>query len=414
MVAATHEEWSADLLNPFFEGFGDHLTVTGLAPATVDYRLRVAYQFGRWLEDSGRGFESIDSDVIQEFIKTKDRATYAGCTYQSMLGQLLLFLRMVHRVPPQPLEELPPANALDELLELWSRYLIEGRGLAPASAYLYTSFGRSFLSRVAGDDALLLKTAVTAESVTTFMVARSAEVSAGRLEAEASHLRSLLGFLFSRGLVGDLVHSVPSVASRRNCGVPKVLSADMVEGIGREIGTYPGTHYRNLAILALLAELGLRAQEVVDLKFEDIDWRSGTMVVRGKGSYREILPLTPTTGQALAGYLKHDTHRGPEERHVFHSAVGAYGPLGVNGVKKAVCNAANRAGFGPMGPHRFRHTLASRTLNAGASMEEVSQLLRHRSIKSTSIYAKVDFERLRLVVRPWPDLTIRSWNGGAS
>jgi hypothetical protein len=84
MVAATHEEWSADLLNPFFEGFGDHLTVTGLAPATMDYMLRVAHQFGRWLEDSGRCFESIDSDVIQEFIKTKNRATYAGCTYQSM------------------------------------------------------------------------------------------------------------------------------------------------------------------------------------------------------------------------------------------------------------------------------------------------------------------------------------------
>lgn len=257
MVAASHEEWSADLLNPFFEGFGDHLTVTGLAPATVDYRVRVAYQFGRWLEDSGRCFESIDSDVIQEFIKTKNRATYAGCTYQSMLGQLLLFLRMVHRVPAQTPEELPcPAKALGGLLESWSRYLVEGRGLAPASAYLYTSFGRSFLSRVAGEDALLLKTAVTAESVTTFMVARGSEVSAGRLEAEASHLRSLLGFLFSRGLVGDVVHSVPSVASRRNCGVPKVLSADMVKGIGREIGTHPGTHYRNLAILALLAELG--------------------------------------------------------------------------------------------------------------------------------------------------------------
>ena len=248
----------------------------------------------------------------------------------------------------------------------WSRYLVEDRGITSASARIYTGSGRTFLDRVAGQDMSDLRAKVTAESVTAYMVSRSAEVATGRLEAEASHLRQLLGFLHTQDLVDDLGGVVPSVPSYRYGEVPKTLSEDEVQGIAREMGARPGTHYRNLAILALISGLGLRAGEVADLRFEDIDWRAGIIVVRGKGHYRDAMPLPPAVGLALAEYLTHDTHRGPGERHLFHTAVGAFGPLRVSGVKHTVSSAAARAGCGPIGPHRFRHALASRTLNAGA------------------------------------------------
>ena len=343
-----------------------------------------------------------------------DHESYAGCPYQKLLGQLLVFLRTVHRIPPLLPETKPGTGALDGLIQSWSRYLVEDRGIAPASARIYTTAGRIFLSRVAGQDISGLRAKVTAESVTTYMVSRSSQVSTGRLESEASQLRQLLGFLHSQDLVDDLAGVVPAVPSYRYGGVPQTLSEDEVQGITREMGARPGTHYRNLAILALISGLGLRAGEVADLRFEDIDWRAGIIVVRGKGHYRDALPLPPAVGLVLTDYLRHDTHRGPGERHVFHTAVGAFGPLRASGVKHTVSSAAARAGCGPIGPHRFRHALASRTLNAGASMEEVSQLLRHRSLESTGIYAKVDFERLRQVARSWPGPATMSWMGAGS
>lgn len=414
MALRTDHDWAVEHLNPFFEGFEEHLIAKGLAPQTVAYRLRAADTFGRWLVGSGRRFDSIDEQLIQDFVRDRDQKSYGGCPYQNLLGQLLFFLRMVHRIPPLPPATAPRAGAWDGLLESWSRYLVQDRGIAPASARIYTTFGRFFLARVAGKDLSGLGAKVTAESVTTFMVSRSAEVSGGHLEAEASHLRQLLGFLHSQGLVDDVGGVVPSVRSYRYGGVPKALSENEVRAITREMGASPGTRYRNLAILALLSGLGLRAGEVADLRLEDIAWRAGIIVVRGKGHYRDALPLPPGVGLALAEYLAHDTHRGPGERHVFHTAVGAFGPLRANGVKHTVSSAAARAGCGPIGPHRFRHALASRALNAGSSMEEVSQLLRHRSLESTGIYAKVDFERLRQVARPWPGPVTMSWLGAGS
>lgn len=397
--------WSIEMLDPFFGGFEEFLTARGASPLNLHYRLRATDLFGDWMKASGRTLESIDEASVDEFMRRQVKPLYKSTTMRGWLTPLLAYLRSVERIPARVPETPPVAGSAERYLQAWSRFLLEERGLGATSVSHHVHFGRIFLSWFGQEAPLRLEERVTADSVTAFILSRRAQVPVGSAANEASLLRSLLRFLHAQGLVGDLAGIVPSVRSRRDSGVPKVLATEAVEGITREIGAFPRTHYRNLAMLALVSNLGLRAHEVTDLLLEDIDWRAGTVQIRGKGGFRDSMPLPVEVGEALSDYLEHDTHRGPGERHLFHTAIGFFGPISASSLKGAVQDASRRAGHGPTGPHRFRHTLASRTLNAGASMEEVSQLLRHRSLTSTTIYAKVDFERLGQVARPWPGPT---------
>jgi integrase len=141
-------------------------------------------------------------------------------------------------------------------------------------------------------------------------------------------------------------------------------------------------------MLTLLARLGLRAGEVAALTLEDIDWRAGEITVRGKGSRAERLPLPADAGEAVTGYLR-DGRPEPFEgaRQVFLRARAPHRALTAGGVSGAVCTAGQRAGIGPVRAHRLRHSAATGMLAAGASLTEIGQVLRHRRLLSTAIYA---------------------------
>jgi integrase len=158
-------------------------------------------------------------------------------------------------------------------------------------------------------------------------------------------------------------------------------------------------------MLLLLARLGLRPGEVARLELDDIDWAAGEIVVPGKGRFHDRLPLPEDVGEALALYLRHDRGSSPSRRvflRIHAPYVGLAGPCAVCAVARG---ALRRAGLTPRGrvaAHVFRHSLATRMIRRGASLGEISQVLRHRSVVTTQIYAKVDFEALRGVARPWP------------
>jgi len=158
---------------------------------------------------------------------------------------------------------------------------------------------------------------------------------------------------------------------------------------------------RDYAILVLLVRLGLRAAEVSALRLDDIDWRAGELVVRGKARTEERLPLPADVGAAIAGYLQRGRPR-RAEREVFLRACAPLRGLTPDGVGEVVRAASERAGLGSFGSHRLRHTAATQMLQAGASLPEVAQVLRHRTIATTVIYAKVDHRGLRELVVAWP------------
>jgi integrase len=158
---------------------------------------------------------------------------------------------------------------------------------------------------------------------------------------------------------------------------------------------------RDFAVLTMLSRLGLRAGEVAALRLADVDWRAGELLVRGKGSRQERLPLPADVGEALAGWLARGRPR-CECSFVFIRVRAPLGGLSPGGVSAIVQHACKRAGLPVVGAHRLRHTAATEMLRAGGSLAEVGQVLRHRSRDVTSIYAKVDRVALAAVVRPWP------------
>jgi site-specific recombinase XerD len=154
--------------------------------------------------------------------------------------------------------------------------------------------------------------------------------------------------------------------------------------------------------LVLFTRLGLRSAEVAGLQLDDIGWRTGEVVIRGKGGVVERLPLPTDVGEAIAAYLRRGRPRRPD-REVFLRTVAPLRGLSTGGVAEVVRTASERAGVGSFGPHRLRHTCATEMLRAGASLSEVAQVLRHRSIAVTAQYAKVDHRALRELALAWPE-----------
>jgi len=157
---------------------------------------------------------------------------------------------------------------------------------------------------------------------------------------------------------------------------------------------------RDYAILLLLVRLGLRGGEVAAMQLDDLDWRSGELLVRGKGNRRERLPLPVDVGEALVSYLRRRPKA--DSRALFLRVRAPAVPLSTSGIRSVVRHACVRAGLPPVGPHRLRHTAATGILRAGASRSEISQLLRHQAVETTLVYAKVDRRALRSLAQPWP------------
>jgi integrase/recombinase XerD len=204
-----------------------------------------------------------------------------------------------------------------------------------------------------------------------------------------------------------LVWAVPSVADLRDRTLPRGLEPAAVKRLLASCDRRRTVGRRDRAILLLLSRLGLRAGEVAAITLDDIDWRAGLLLVRGKGSRHDVLPLPVDVGEAIVAYLR----RRPrcESRALFVAVNAPRTALAQGTVRWIVRAACDRAGLPRVGAHRLRHTAATEMLRHGASLAEIGQVLRHREQKTTAIYAKVDRRSLRALARPWP-----SPEGGAA
>ena len=218
----------------------------------------------------------------------------------------------------------------------------------------------------------------------------------------ATALRSLLGFLHLTGAVThSLVAAVPSVAGRRLAGLPPRLEPDHVQRLLAVCDRRTLGGRRDFAIITTLARLGLRAAEVATLRLDDLRWRAGEIVVHGKGRRVERMPLPTDVGDAITAYLRQRPARA-QGRTVFVRLLAPLRPLSHTGLTQIVAAAAQRAGLGRIHAHRLRHFAATQLLRAGAPLSEIQQFLRHDRLQTTAIYAKVDYDALRTIARPWP------------
>lgn len=282
--------------------------------------------------------------------------------------------------------------------ELW---LLEERGLADGTIANRLVWARRWLDWL-GDHGSGLE-AADAGLVGRFAAQAAAGCGAvGTAKVMVVSLRVFLRCAFNRGWTStDLRGAVPRAASWRGAQVAKCLPGGVVERLVGSCDTSSVKGRRDKAVLLLLARLGLRRIEVARLVLGDIDWRGGTVTVTGKAGARDRLPLPGDAGEALVDYAAGGRPCGLGDAVFFTvwPPVKRITPAVVGTLVRAACV---RCGMEPFGPHRLRHTLGSEMLRAGASLEAVGQVLRHKDISSTSVYAKADTARLGLLALEWP------------
>jgi len=205
--------------------------------------------------------------------------------------------------------------------------------------------------------------------------------------------------------VEPLLAAVPSAARWRLAALPGYLEADEITTLMDAFDRKRPQHQRDSAIVRCLLDLGLRSCEVAALRLNDIDWKAGTLTIRvGKAQRADVLPLPSITGKAIAEYL-HKARPLTESRAVFVRYRAPLDvPVNTSVIRSVVRQAATRSGLTDRlhGPHRLRHSAATRMLHGGATLKEIADILRHKSLDTTAIYAKVDVPRLAVIAQPWP------------
>ncbi len=294
----------------------------------------------------------------------------------------------------------PKATDLEDLLARFRDHLRRERGLAQPTVAGYLSIARQFLGRTENAEALDA-TALDSSIVSQFVVEAAGHRCTGSMRHLVTSLRSFLRFLHLAGHAQALADTVPAVAGCRGASLPRALPAGDLDRLlaSCDRGTVAGRHDR--AVLMLMGRLGLRVGELVRLELKDFDWRRGEVVIRGKARRHEQLPLPVDVGEAVAEHV-FDRGSGDTPGALFLSADDHPRPLSIKRAERIVRDACRRACIPPVTPHALRHTAATEMLRAGASLVEVGQVLRHRDLQTTAIYAKVDRKALRELARPWP------------
>lgn len=383
---------------PFADAYEDELRRRGYSPFSAVNEVRQVGRLSCWLDASRLPVGSLSRESIEQFVgehRARGNRGYCSLPGLFVLLDVLRRLGAVGAESPAPL----PSGPTDVVLASFERYLLGERGLAACTTAAYVMRARRFLDRLSGDDRLA---SVTAGDVTEAVLRESAALSVGSAQFFVAALRAFLRFCFVEGLVGaDLSSAALSVTGRRRSSLPRGISrADakrLLGGCDRRLAI----GRRDYAVIVTLLRLGLRAGEVAALTLEDVDWRAGEVVVRGKGGREDRLPLPADAGAAIAAYLRRG-RPACERREVFLRALAPIGPLGRGGVSTIVRRACRHAGLPTVGAHRLRHTAACEMVSAGVPLAHIGQVLRHSSPISTAVYARVDIDRLRRLAQPWP------------
>lgn len=386
-------------LGPFVEGYRSRLQALGYPPSSARNKLKELGQLGRWMADREIGAAQLSCSAVEEFLAAQRAAGCARVPGARSFAPLLQYLRDARVIA---VEEQAPATALEELISRYRGWLVADRGLAEATVLRYEKLARRFLAQRAQSGEPVAVAKLSGAAVTAFLLGECARVSVGSAKGRVAELRALFRFLYLHGMTPrNLAEAVPPVAGWRDTSVPRGMTAGDMDRLVASCDRSRPDGARDFAILMLLARLGLRSAEVACLELEDLDWRAGEIVVRGKARRQDRLPLLPDVGDAIAGYLTAVPERAGTRR-VFLTIRAPRQPIRPALVGDVVERACRRAGLPPGGAHRLRHGLATEMLRQGATLTGISQVLRHSDLATTAIYAKVDAARLREVARPWP------------
>lgn len=383
-------------LTRFADGFRVDLLEQGYSSWGAQEQLYLLAHVSRWMESERLEVAALTPGNLQRYFVWRRQQGYLKSLSPLSLRRLLGYLGGLGVLRPDGSVPSP----VDRLLGEFREYLLHERGMKATSAAQYEPTARLFLSERPEplEDGLAR---VSAAEVSMFVLREARRRSTRSAETVVFALGALLRFLDVQGLITErLVDAVPSVARRRE-DLPRGLPVEQVRLLLDSCDRSLASGRRDYAILLLLSRLGLRRGEVAALSLDDVDWRAGEIVVRGKGSRIDRLPLPCDIGEAIVDYLRESRPR-VADRALFINACAPLVGVSRGCVTGVVIRACQRAGITLVGAHRLRHTAATELLRHGASLAEIGQVLRHQDQTTTAVYAKVDRAALSPLALPWP------------
>jgi site-specific recombinase XerD len=381
------------------------LEATGYAANTLCTKRAALRRFISWRQRlKPPGKEPDESEVAEFLASSSQLGPTRRCLASRALSAFLEHLRRREVIATYAPEV--PETASSALERRYADFLRDEKGLAELSLQVYLPLVTDLLRYLEKQHGTISVRRLDANILRAFLFERARNRSSEYVRLLATSLWSFLRFFHAQGEIRhDLTAAIPTVRRWTQAGAPKKLTPEGVDRVLAAPDRATATGRRDYAILLLLAKLGLRSSEVLSLELGDMRWRTGEILIRGKGSRLDLLPLPRDVGAAIARYLRLD--RG--SRHTARVFLRTYAPrvplTGPASIGHIVRRAMVQAGVErPMqiAAHLFRHTLASRMLQQGANLREISETLRHRTPSTTEIYAKIDMRSLHEVVRPWP------------
>jgi integrase/recombinase XerD len=384
---------------PFAEDFRRGLAERGYTPWTREHQLRQMARLSAWLEERGLAVAELSPRRVEEFLAVQR----AGGRHKSELSRpglrclldVLGGLGALAGADDAPREPSPT----EVLLASFEHHLLAERGLASGTVRGYVRHAACFMDGLAPKAELA---SLTPRAVTEAVLRESSRLSVPAAQYFLAGLRAFLRFCFIEGLCAkDLSAAALSVSGRRRSSLPRGIAASDARALLHSCDRRTALGRRDHALLVTLLRLGLRASEVAGLRLDDIDWHAGELIVRGKASRADRLPLPADVGEAIAAYLRRGRPRS-DRRELFLRARAPFGPIAPGTVASTVRRACRRVGINEVGPHRLRHTVACELVAAHVPLVDIAQILRHKSLQSTALYARVDLDQLRLLAAPWP------------
>jgi len=384
------------------DGFATSLADQGYRQSSVQLKLRAIGRLGQWLAERAVGANDLDEALIVEFIHRPRRRRRRYSADGAAATSLLQYLRRTGVARPQA--PVPDRRKLSAIEQDYERYLVRERGLDPRTVRYHLYHVHRLLVDSLGPGNCCVEE-LSYEDITRYIVRHAPAYRPRSAQCWISVLRCFVRYLHLCGRSRvNLTGSVLRTATWNLAVLPKHLSVEQIEQLLRVPDRDTAVGLRDYALLLLLARLGLRAGEIVKMELEDIDWPAGELTVRGKGSRWNRLPIPQDVGEALVAYLRY-ARPACAARNVFVTNVAPRYPFRSGGsVTRLVAGYLDRAGIDTptRGAHVLRHSLATRMLGAGSSLEEIAQVLRHQHLNTTEIYAKVNLNALRSIAQPWP------------
>lgn len=390
---------------PDLDEFVAWLVERGYRRGSVRRSVRATHHFALWAERTGLTLPQLDRTVLAAFgehLKRHHRLKYSGGDYRhAFVGacHFVDFLAATDRLArPEPDVSAPPEPVL---LAAFRRWMHAQRGTLDVTLNNYRLTLLDLLQTVGAQP-----DRYNAEALRGFVLDRASRHGLGKAKLVVTAVRMFLRYLVATGqCAAGLDQAIPTIAHWRLARLPKYLSAEAVERVIASCDLTIPIGVRDRAVLLLLARLGLRAGDVAGLKLTAIDWQAGTILVAGKNRRECRLPLPQDVGDAILAYL--EQRPAVNDEHVFVTAVAPMKGLSYQTVGQIVTRAMQRAGIdAPIhGAHVLRHSAATGMLRQGMSLPAIGVVLRHASVETTAVYAKVDVQLLRQIARPWPEVT---------